>query len=56
LQEVIEYPVGDVLVEDPFVSELLQVEFKTLEFDALFVWNVAKNQSAEIGLTGLRAD
>ena len=32
--EVVQNTIGDIFVEDPFVTELLQIQFQALELDA----------------------
>jgi len=54
--EVIQYHVGDPLVEGTMVSILLQVQFQRLEFKAAFVSNVCNCQSAKVRLTCFRTD
>jgi hypothetical protein len=54
--EIVGNPIGDVFVENPLVTELLQVELEALQFDTHFSRYVAKDQRPEIGLTRFGAN
>ena len=56
LEEVIENSVRDVFVENPLVSELLQVEFEAFELDAFSIRNVPENERTEVRLAGFGTD
>ena len=53
--EVVQNSVGDLFVENAFISKTLQVHFKTLELHANFVGNVDQHDRAVIRLPGLGA-
>lgn len=50
--EVIENPVGDILVEDAVVAIRLHVELQASEFNAFLAGDVAKANRCEIRLSG----
>ena len=43
--------IRDVFVEDAFIAELLQIQFKALQLDAFFIRDIAKNECSEVGLS-----
>ena len=51
LDEVVQYPVGDVLVEDMLVAKAVDVELEGLQFHAPLVGNVFNVDGREIGET-----
>ena len=55
-EEVIENSVRHVFVENPLVSELLQVELEAFELHAFSIRNVPENQRTEVRLAGFGAD
>lgn len=54
--EVVEDAIGDVLVEDALVAELLEIHFQAFEFDAAVGGRVAEGKDAEVGLARLGAE
>ena len=53
--EIVEDPIGDVLVEDSLVAEGLEIQFKALQLHAGLIGHVAEREGAEVWLAGLRA-
>ena len=53
--QIIENPVGDVLMEGTFIAKRPDVQFKGLQFDTQLLRYVLKEQRGEVGLAGLRA-
>ena len=56
LYKVIQDAVCDIFVEDALVAKFLQIKLETLQFDAHFSGNVAKDQCPKVGLTGFGAN
>ena len=54
--QIVEDPIGDVLVEDSLVAEGLEIQFQALQFHAGLIGHVAEREGAEVWLAGLRAD
>lgn len=54
--EIVENAIGDILIEDAFVAEFLEIEFEAFELNAQTIGDVAEDECAEIGLTGFGAD
>lgn len=54
--QVIQYLVNDVLVENPFVPERPDVKFKGLRLDDLLVRHIADTNRCKIRLTGRRTN
>ena len=55
LDQVVEDPVGDVLVEGAFLAEGPDVELQGLEFHAARIGHVVQLQGGEVRLAGLGA-
>jgi hypothetical protein len=54
--KIVQNAIGYVFVEDSFVTEFLQVKFKTFQLDTALGGHIAENQGTEVGLAGLGAD
>ena len=52
IDQIIEYPVGDVFMKGAFVTKRPDVQFEGLQFDALLVRYVFKVQRGEVRLAG----
>lgn len=53
--KVIQNAIGDILVENAFVSKLLQIKLEAFKFHTLFVGNVPEDERPKIRLPGLGA-
>ena len=51
--QVVQYPVRNVLVKNALIPKLLQIQLQTLQLDAKFIRNVLKGERSEIGLSRL---
>lgn len=53
--EVVQNPIGDLFVENAFISEGLQVHFEALQLDANFLGNIREHDRSVVRLPGFGA-
>ena len=54
--QIVQNAVGHIFVEMTLIAERPHVKFKALQFHALLIRNVIKDQGGKIGLTGFGAE
>ena len=49
--KIVKDSIGDLFVKNPFISELLQIQLQTLQFNANLIGNVLESEQTKIGLS-----